>query len=88
MRQTEPLKTGFLVSEVDGDPQVLPVNLQFPNGSLSVMSDNTVRVDCLTASTANELYIQLNGASTTTAIIPFAVGVKIKAGEKLVLDGA
>ena len=45
MKQSEPLKTGFLVEERDQQPSDLPVKLIFPNGSLRRLQSNELYVD-------------------------------------------
>lgn len=45
MKQSEPLKNGFVVTETDGQPWDLPVRLRFPKDSLTRTWDNTFDVE-------------------------------------------
>jgi len=60
--QSEPLKTGFEVREVDGIPSDLPVRLRFPNGSLTKTLSNEMDVDFIGGSLPST-YIRLDFAN-------------------------
>jgi hypothetical protein len=59
--QSEPLKTGFLVEEMDAFPSDLPIKLRFPNGSLTRSGNNTIDVS-FGGGSSNPLWIdETNG---------------------------
>ena len=64
--QSEPLKTGFEVREVDGVPSDLPVRLRFPNGSITRTLSNELDVDFIGGSLPNT-YIRLDLGNIPTS---------------------
>lgn len=86
------------IKEVDTNPLLCPVHtLIVPNGTLSQTATGVASLDVLSATGASALFLKLDQTTPQTVIngVPiFNVGLKsngdvtIKAGQKLILDGA
>jgi len=63
--QHEPLKVGFEVLEVDGEPRDLPVRLRFPNGALTRTLSNELSVDFVGGSLPTT-FVLLNQSTAQT----------------------
>jgi len=66
MKASEPLKTGFAVTEIDGQPFDLPVRLRFPNTSVSRSADGNMDVDFVGGSLPTT-YLKLDGTNAPSA---------------------